>query len=386
MKKKLSVVLILVIVTSMLCINTLSVFASLSPSNGLGIVDDTNYYIYIGDNPIFNKKHYMVPMLGLSGGSVITENNIQASDVNNIWRVDKQSDGTFKIISLAGNGTYLSAINSPIVKTDTSDHDDFVNFEICRVDNGNVNGKYTIKNDFGYVSMGTTSVVLQNTPNEFSYWSFVAVNKGWADYFGYTFDNIDTTEYSNYVISQYDSMGYNGTQFDNYRNASDILENMKYNDITIFAGDGEAGALIVDPNSIDSMGKISADYRLSGYDIQAYVSDLPSNSLAKSRCIIYLSSYSGCDAIGEDGNEYNLVNETYNKGAHYVLGFTKELTEQEIELWLEAFIFNVENGCTINNAVSLANLAAGFTTDTNEDPSLNSNIYFVGDGTQHLNF
>ena len=121
--------------------------------------------------------------------------------------------------------------------------------------------------------------------------------------------------------------------------------------------------------------KLIADYETSGGRInQYYAFDLDENALCLSRCIIYLG-----DDTGTSMNGYNLVDITYEKGAHYVLGVQGTISAAAKNAWLGAFLDAINSGNTINSAVEMANLAASRLDST-------FTTYSRGDGDQVLNF
>lgn len=380
MKRRVSVITVLSIVISLICTTSLYVYASVSALSGRGIIDDTTYYIYTGNGS------YMTPVSNNSSdwGPVQTLNNAQLSDSRYMWMVDQQTDGTFTIRSFEGNGRYLRAYEDMSVNVHFNVNDS-VNFDICRIDCGTFEGKYTIMNGDNYVTMENNSIILTEEPSDFSYWTFMTVQKGVADCYSYSYGEFNSTNINIDVENYYDSWGYNGFFLENYVDTSDILDFMTENDISIFAGLGQAGAIITNPDkSTDTM--IMAEYELTEGFMQQYVYDLPNNAFARSRCIIYLSSCSGIEDLGNDGSYYNLVDATYAKGAHYVLGFKVTMESDLIKPWLTRFIQEIDNGGSIEYSVEKACVATGLYDGSATNPDLSNYIYFRGDGDQYLNF
>ena len=87
------------------------------------------------------------------------------------------------------------------------------------------------------------------------------------------------------------------------------------------------------------VGRIMADRRLNTPDLVYYISNLPVNSLCRERCVLYL----GCNT-GTNNGKYNLVDSTFDKGAHFVLGTTANVRACDVDIWLENFIIFMQSG------------------------------------------
>lgn len=306
--------------------------------------------------------------------------------------MEKQSDGTYLIEIL--NEKYLKVKSDGSIVIHHYIGGDEYKFDICRVDEGPWQGSYTIKNGDKYLSRNYnfgTSWALLDTPTECSYWTFMAAEKGIAEYYAYTNGDFDTTYPSDTVnqttIMQYlDQLGYEDYMY-NWPVPSDaIIDLIPEIDITIFTGEGDAGYIITDPTgTYDSM--IMADYELTTGYMQQYIGDLGPNDLAKSRCIIYASDNSGNLATGNDGESYNLVDMTYDKGAHFVLGFKNLMPDNLINQWMANFLANINDNCSIRTAIVLACHATGLCDDELDgDEMFDRYIYYRGDWHQYLNF
>lgn len=395
MKKTVKIIMVWIIAISILCSASLSVWA-ISATSGRGIVDDEVYFI------VNTEGEYLKPeaqtSYDTSSTSVITDNGtIDHTEPRYMWKVEKQSDGTFIIKSFNGRGKYLTVCSDNSVKlieSDSTSVNDSMKFDICRNDDtDSYQGMYKILNGNKHLSCYSVQGTTAHMEAKTTYWTLMAVEQGNVDYYGYSYsdndnDNgFDTTIGSADLIDVFDDWGYPmsyvGT---NETSAENMLFYMTENDISIYAGLGDSGVLILDPNSDESGSMIMADYELTDGPFQEYVNDLSENALASSRCILYLSSYSGCDAVGNDYELYNLVNETFEKGAHYVLGFVCEISDDNVLNWLEDFMNGISLGYTINDAVKDANDENGFYHGDGDDRVYSGYVYSRGDGNQYLNF
>ena len=222
----------------------------------------------------------------------------------------------------------------------------------------------------------------------------MAANRGTFSYYGYIDDDFDTTrigldESSGqeriYIGELFATCGYDTNISITPVSSETVLNNMINNDITILTGQGSASTVITNPNGT-SNSMVMADYEMTSGYIQQYISDLGFNDLAKSRCIIYASSYSGNDAIGNDGEEYNLVDATYNSGAHFVVGFKVALPSNLINNWISYFVSGIFSNYSIESAVIFACEQTGLYNIVNGEMVFDNFIYFRGDGRQYLNF
>ena len=109
-----------------------------------------------------------------------------------------------------------------------------------------------------------------------------------------------------------------------------------------------------------------------------------SNALASLRCVMYM----GC-STGLNYKSYNLVDQTFDMGAHFVVGTTYDLYTEHINLWLEYFLENVRSGLNLEHSIVLASQALGEIgvieyESKQEITHVGLPLYYVGDGLQRL--
>lgn len=385
MKKALSIILTLATLIGVLGMPAL--FSHASTSRGLGIADDTVYYIMNSQS-----KEFLSPRTHTSEiCGVMTWGNANSSgiwDYSRIkWLVDKQSDGKYILRSFEGNGYTLRGYDNGYVEVEYEDEYSSVSFEILREnDEYGCDGKYLIKLGDKYLRAcdDSNEVELVNATNYATsdmYWTFMAVEKRDASY--YYFDHIDmnTISIRNDFIEEFDSCGYDTYSVRNLSNAQYFLDYFLEDDIFIFAGYGSDSSIEVHNSSGTKTGAIIADYEVWDESNEYYL-DYDYNALAKARCVLLVASNTGNDVTGADGSTYNLVDSIYSYGAHYVLGFKCDMDEVKIDFWLKTFLGfltspEISDGDkNINTAVNYTNAQCRFTVD----------IYTRGDGNQYINF
>ena len=113
-----------------------------------------------------------------------------------------------------------------------------------------------------------------------------------------------------------------------------------------------------------------------------YIDDLYANSLATQRCVLYL----GCNT-GVSRGDNNLVFETFDKGAHFVLGTTQTTYVPDSNNFLLGFLNGISSGYTVESCIYQGILQAGnqvtrtdLPTGKGEYPEIH-----IGDTGQYLN-
>ncbi len=74
------------------------------------------------------------------------------------------------------------------------------------------------------------------------------------------------------------------------------------------------------------------------------IDDCQKNQLAHARCVLYLGCQTAVDCnMTGIGPIYNLLDSTYNKGAHFVFGFTDILYISDVNDFMAGFLSGVNN-------------------------------------------
>ena len=121
----------------------------------------------------------------------------------------------------------------------------------------------------------------------------------------------------------------------------------------------------------DYNGNITANTDLvAGSDDRA-VDNLLDNELALARCVLFLGCKTG-QSFTFAGKTYNLVQSTYDKGAHFVLGTLEDITVSDAYSFMDVFLENCSEK-SIYDSISVVLT----------DPPL-FDAYYLGDSKQLL--
>ena len=176
-------------------------------------------------------------------------------------------------------------------------------------------------------------------------------------------------------------------------NAEDAYNYLDLFGVYVYRGHANAGFLGLHTLNNVTTGYIMAHTDMMNISNAWYVNCFADNSLAQARCVVYLGCKTGTDYINSNGT-YNLVDETYKKGAHFVLGATEIMFSSYNDEWLKLFLENIQDGLCIKDAIEQANLSLGSVSveryDDNGSPyyvSLDAfPCYYAGDTKQYLNY
>lgn len=219
----------------------------------------------------------------------------------------------------------------------------------------------------------------------------MAVEKGDADmisfWYSYTDGTLfDTTAYNHLFENYFDSLGYNANYAVN-TTVADALTRLKSRDIFVYSGHGDRAVLVFETTGRTITGKIFAHYdsylhnKTYPYSVCHISENPPSNLLARERCVLYLACNTGVSTA--DG--YNLVDSTYEEGAHYVLGTTQETDVDSDDIWLANFLAALNNGKNISAAKTDANEAYRDYLENHYRVVQDYPLYDRGDDSQYLN-
>ena len=167
-------------------------------------------------------------------------------------------------------------------------------------------------------------------------------------------------------------------------------------DVFVFIGHGAPGAIAFYNDEGEVRGVIAVrdlEHLYVGID-NAAISSISSNGLALARIIFYLGCETGVPFNPAGTNfSYNLVDETFEKGAHFVLGCTEILYNTHTDEWLEYFLDLIDNGFSVGAAIDGAKTALGrievrYDNAFGEEevfPYEEIPLYCRGDQSQYLN-
>lgn len=116
-------------------------------------------------------------------------------------------------------------------------------------------------------------------------------------------------------------------------------------------------------------------------DDRAYIDAIEKNGFASLRMVLYIGCSTGVD-ITVGGRTYNLVDSTFEKGAHFVLGTTETVYTPDSNAFLEGFLSELlKNQSDIYTCIQSGVAKAG----TVPSESGSYPLYYVGDSCQYLN-
>ena len=335
--------LVLLVFVTTLCLRQLNVSAD--TTDVLGINNGSQYYIR-------NKatgQYLDVQKAEDSNGTNVIVYNFKGES-NQKWKLERISSSTYKfetLCSSAGRVLDITGTNIDIWKYTGANYQKFI---ITR----NTDGTYYIKNGSKYVAVSGSNVVL-TTSDSSAKWTIDPCNKDNAYFFGYTYSNKSESYSSMGASAEFCSnlgkIGYNTYSYKNPK-ASLAASLMKNSSIWCFRGHGSAGRVVFYDTNGNETGNIVA-VNLN-YNNQEIVSSFANNSLAKAKCIMYI----GCSTGVSTSSGYNLVSETYKKGAHCVIGTTETVYTATATEWTEYFCNWASTGsATIADCIEYANLS-----------------------------
>ena len=277
------------------------------------------------------------------------------------WMVELQSDGKFQFINGFSTTNKCLSVNGYYLCINTDTNTSTQKFTIERVTAEPYEGLYLIKYGDQFVAENTTcDVVLTSVLSDRCYWSFMPVEKRRAEIFAFNHTFVEGTvtktfnttgNSSNFEIIT-DDLGYYGEAYENRGSALAYQNLYKFDDIFVFTGHGEAGVVAFTTTNNQVLGIISG-HEYMGYNLydEAYnINKLPANALSLARCVMYM----GCKTANSTDTGYNLLTETFNKGAHFVLGATENTTVGQDQRFIDAFFVEMLDGGSIEDCLIAA--------------------------------
>lgn len=356
------IVAVFFLVNAVLCAGVNA--SSSSTGYTVGIKDDTVYYLM---NASSSRLLYSDTSNESDYASVCTVDqkiipSYWSSDATK-WELNRLSSGGFELYGGAGYGAMLKVIDNNTIETETYEDGTNTTFTINRSSFGTYtimyNGYYLTENTYTH-NLYLASTSSSDTIPAASYWSLMAVQKGPADLYTFTFsedgsdDNMyDTSGAATKFLSAMETMNYNlAFHMNNHSPASDIPSFMEGDDIFIYFGCGAPGELRFYSDNYTLYGQVMANSALAGPNDhnQCYINNIPDNGLSQLRCVILLA-----DNVGTASDNYNMVDAIYDKGAHFVLGLTESNMNNGLTMqWLDLFWTTIETGVSIQDALDAA--------------------------------
>ena len=351
-----------------------------------GIVNGEEYYI-------LNAEYDNLLSLASASTANNTDINLSARSTSTTkqWRLTQQSTGMYTIASVYASSSKGLYVNSSAndVSLYTLLGSSRTHFEIRRINENPFDGLYLICYGSKYLAAtSSTTVALTSTLNSKCYWSLSRVEKQIAelDSFSYLWEEadngvFDTTANNVKFYTEMNLYGYTGNIYVN-RNVGNTYNGLPDCSVFVFNGHSDPGKLYYyDSVNETRTGLIRATTGVgsSGYTSVHTISNLDANELANMQCVLLL----GCNTANDVGI-HNMMDELYNKGAHFVLGTTQDTYVSDCNNFLEGFLDGVSANEDIYdcyaqglNKVADSNLGNGL---LGYYPAV-----FIGDTDQYLN-
>ncbi|MBP3334354.1 MAG: Ig-like domain-containing protein [Clostridia bacterium] len=358
-------------------------------------------YITVYDNRgIVNGEEYYIlnaeydNLLSLASASTANNTDINLSARSTLttkqWRLTQQSTGMYTIASVYASSSMGLYVNSSAndVSLYTLLGSSRTHFEIRRINESPYDGLYLICYGSKYLAAtSSTTVALTSTLNSKCYWSLSRVEKQIAelDAFSYMWEGIagggiNTTKHVSKFNTEMDLYGYTGNFFVN-RKVANTYNDLPNCSIFVFNGHSDPGKLYYydsDTETLTGLIRATTGVGSSGYTSVYTISNLDANELANMQCALLL----GCSTANDVG-VYNILDEIFNKGAHFVLGTTQSVDVDDSDNFLEGFLDGVSanedvyacyrSGLDMANNCELGNGLFGYY------PAV-----FIGDSDQYL--
>ncbi len=363
-KKKLISLLLCIIALSLPILSSGAMAAS---NDVTGINSGTTYYI----KNLYDGK-YLTAVSDKNGADVYTK--VFNGSVAQKWRVSRITNGKYIFYAnVSGSNRVLDITSSNVDIWAYNSSWNSQKFTLVRNTTSQYSGTYNIKNASSFVVLDSSNktVVVNNSGNgSKALWSFEPVNKGDADIFtSYYKDGafllifpkyFDTRGSASTFIDKCNSMKYNSSNFTNIP-AKTAYNYMKNDSIWVFRGHGlsfidkgdktkPAATICFFKNDGGYNGYLTSNKSIVNGNDDCAVDSYNTNALSKVQCVLYI----GC-STGISYNGHNLVDSTFEKGAHFVLGTKIPVITSHADGWTKKFFEKADTGASIRQCINFAN-------------------------------
>lgn len=354
--KRFSVIatLCLAFVLIMICVTHVKA----STSDVKGIDSGKEYYI----KNTYNGKYLEVYNGTDVNGTAVVANTFTGSNAQK-WRVEKKSDGYYRIYAVVSSSNRVLDRNASNVDIWTYDSGMACQkFTLVRdTSTSYYAGTYQIKNSGDYLcwnSTGSNVWFSSSGSGAGALWSFEPVVKGSAEI--YTFYYPDGSGYYNSrgaagtFTSVCGNLGYSANERLN-QTAIYAANHLKEDSIWVFRGHGVTvnetplATVVFKNSSGNDNGHITANSSIFNGSQDVAIDSMTANVLANARCVLYV----GC-STGVSYNGYNLVDSTFNKGAHFALGTCQDILTVDGTNWTIKFFEKANTGANIRQCYEYA--------------------------------
>lgn len=359
-------------------------------------VDTVYVYVYPSTGVQDNTSYYLMNYLSFRFISVETDSDMECTGVYarwgsdsqlSQWRIKAQSNGTFRFESGYNLSEQYLGVTNDVVNVYTSNQGENLNFTIERVESGTYDGTYLIRYGNMYLTedytFTNTTIYLSSSKTAASYWSLMAVEKNFADIFDFEYSGFNTTAKAGLFETVLDDAGYSTAEWKNSTpaNAYDCLDNLS--DIFVTRGHAGPGLVSFYDSNGNHVGNLAVNSLICSNTNSRYIDSFADNALAGLRCALFLGCGSGMD-ITINGVTYNLLEATYQKGAHFVLGTTESVYVHNSDAFLEGFLKAIEEGECIGGCIERGLDNAGDDVWLSDGTTGYYPIIYIGDTSQIL--
>lgn len=374
--------------------------------DSLGLKDNTKYYIM---------NYQSRRLLTLETATNVDGTNVSTKERNSTsiyqWKLEKQSDGRFQLYSAWSSSMVLNVTGTNIdIFTDSNTESS--KFTIFRIPSGKYQGLYYVLHGKYYVAEDeNNNVYLTSSASDATVWSFFSSNKRSADLYSFDYYYTDQEENVYHYSSTYNNkyfttvfetaLGYISYAHTNSSAEFAYARLQNYSSVFAFRGHGNTGLISFIDDEGNSSGLFTVNESMaSAIGVESnsvYIDEISDNGLAMLRCVLYIGCRTGGD-ISISGTTYNLVDATYAKGAHFVLGTTEKIYTADGNNWLKYFLDYINAGYSIEESCQYTNDDLGYisvpTGEYETVDDINVEIiktvyglptYSIGDDTQYLN-
>ncbi|MCL2488857.1 MAG: RICIN domain-containing protein [Oscillospiraceae bacterium] len=347
MKRFISAMICLVLVFCTVFI-VIPVEVSAGPNDTLGLMNNWDYYIKNVSTGRYLTADGSTPTSGLN-----VLNLAFTGAANQKWGIVQNSDGSYSLRSAMG--VYKYALDVTGTNVDFWLYGGFSNdqhFDLTRYTNGTHLIKNISRGTNGYVHVSGTDVITNSSTYSTAWWSFELVTRGDASLYDFNITAGSNTQNTTGVEPTFTSFTNAGGYNKRIRKNDSVdwaFNSLRTDQISVFYGHATAGYF---PFFNPSTG-IESD-RITGKRppppstaIVWPINELPVNQLANLRCVLFV----GCKTGLTDPILGNLVNEAYNKGAHFALGFKTTVHFVDGYCWVPSFLAKAATGEKINECI-----------------------------------
>ena len=348
--------------------------------NPIGLVDGETYYIsnFYYAKFITSAAYAEYANMYLVGIGKTTTTFSQ-------WELDYQPDGTVQIINNYSPSNQCMTVNGSRICITYDTESDNQKFILERNTAGFYPGYYFIRYRDKYLSLNSNNeVVLTTIPSLEAHWSFSNINKNNAQIFSNNYTGTVTNTYNNVFVTTLDNAGYTAVAYTN-QSALTAYNNIDNDDIFVFIGHGAPGRIAFHYASGAIAGRIIVSPQAGAglSSPQYYISDFSNNALANLRIVLYIGCETGVD-VALDNVTYNLVDETYEKGAHFVLGTTQEIYQNDALLFLNGFLDGISKGLTVGESINNGLNSIPDAKYIVDNQPVKLPLHYIGDDKQYL--